>query len=406
MTLNQNKIRLLWDRMEKHSKKSEDEISRREDMHRVIEKIKNTPNKNYEEQPRTSRETRENSESPDTMETASTSSSDSFGVPAINFKRCLGATGVRYIQMGQASHVQDNNTWDLEETIRQAEQKFTSDLKIIATETTNDGKLLKTSVCLERRSIDQIPEEYRQYQKQLSIRFGVVFFEDRIIIPKSLRNTIIMLLHKGHAAINKMTTAAKPFWWPKMSKHIQQKCEECILCKMAGKKNKPQLPMTEINYLAPTENNNQEMKLDFIGPRRFKHRRFFILISKDRYSRWPAASICETTTGKSAVNFLKQYVTINGLPQIIRTDKGTAVTGREFRDFCKSLNIKLIYGTPYIHSPTGMVERGTKTVKDYRRTNLEEGHNINEALYCSLITMRTTVHSSIKETSFERHYGR
>ena len=86
--------------------------------------------------------------------------------------------------MGQTSHVQENNKWDLEETIRQAEQKFTTDLKTIATETTKDEKLLKTLVCLQRRSIDQIPEEYSQYRNQLSIGFGVVFLEDRIIIPK------------------------------------------------------------------------------------------------------------------------------------------------------------------------------------------------------------------------------
>ena len=175
---------------------------------------------------------------------------------------------------------------------------------------------------------------------------------------------------------------------------------------MAGKNIKPQLPMTEINYLPPAEKTNQEIQLDFIGPIRFKHRRFYIFLSIDRYSRWPAACICETPTGKTAKNFLEQYITLNGLPQTIRTDKGTAFTGKEFRDFCKSLNIKLIYGTPYIHTPTGLVERGIKTLKEYLRTNLEEGYVINEALSRSLNVMRMTIHSSIKETPFERHYGR
>ena len=110
--------------------------------------------------------------------------------------------------MGQASHIQGENKWALEEIIRQAEQKFTTDLKTIATETTNDGELLKTLVCLERRTLEQVPDDYKPYHKQLSTRFGVVFYDDRIIIPKSLRTTIIMLLHKGRAAIKKMTTAA------------------------------------------------------------------------------------------------------------------------------------------------------------------------------------------------------
>ena len=380
------------------------ENERRNELYRVIEKIRNLPQK-QEKQLETSSETQEQEDSPE-VETESTSSIESLGVPAINFKKYIGATGVRYFQMGQASHIQEENKWDLEETIRQAEQKFATDLRTIAKETTDDEKLLKTLVCIERRTLEQIPEEYKAYQRQLSTRFGVVFYDDRIIIPKSLRTTIIMLLHKGHAAINKMTAAAKPFWWPRLIRDIQQKCDECIPCKMAGKNIKPQLPMTEINYLPPAEKTNQEIQLDFIGPIRFKHRRFYILLSIDRYSRWPAACICETPTGKTAKNFLEQYITLNGLPQTIRTDKGTAFTGKEFRDFCKSLNIKLIYGTPYIHTPTGLVERGIKTLKEYLRTNLEEGYVINEALSRSLNVMRMTIHSSIKETPFERHYGR
>ena len=86
--------------------------------------------------------------------------------------------------MGQASHIQNENKWDLEETIRQAEQKFTTDIKTIATETINDEKLLKTLVCLKSRTLEQLHDENKPYQKQLSTRFGVVFYEDRIITSK------------------------------------------------------------------------------------------------------------------------------------------------------------------------------------------------------------------------------
>ena len=52
-------------------------------------------------------------------ETTSANSNDSMDVPA---KKYLGATGVKYIQLGQASHVQENEEWNLEETVRQDEQ--------------------------------------------------------------------------------------------------------------------------------------------------------------------------------------------------------------------------------------------------------------------------------------------
>ena len=142
----------------------------------------------------------------------SSDSDQTTAVPAINFKRYLGATSVRYIQSGTASKVQYEDKWDLEETVRQKEQKFSTDLRTIADETTNDEKLLKTLVCLERRNFEQVSEEYRQYKINLFTIFGIIFYDDKFLIPKPLRQTVIMLLHKAHPAINKMNHAARPFW--------------------------------------------------------------------------------------------------------------------------------------------------------------------------------------------------
>ena len=347
----QRKNNLLWQRMEGVvNTESPDGIERRKEFHRAIYKIRNwQPNETGQGTSRQqTEETRTEVEIPDIedTETMSSGSESTIALLAINFNCYLGATGVKYINMGKASKIQQNNEWDLQDTVRQVEQKFATDLKTIAGETTNDEKLLKTLVCIEGKTLEQMPEEYKEYKNHLSTRFGVVFYDDKIFIPQALRRTIITLLHKGHPAINKMSAAARPFWWPKLTKEIQNKCDECIPCKMAGKSIKPQIPMSEINYLPPADKPNQEIQLDFIGPIRFKQRRFYILISIDRDSRWPAACICEAPTGKTAKTFLEQYILLNGIPQFIRTDKGTAFTGNKFRTACKKLNIKLIYGTP------------------------------------------------------------
>ena len=55
---------------------------------------------------------------------------------------------------------------------------------------------------------------------------------------------------------------------------------------------------------------------------------------------------------------------------------------------------------------TGLVQRGIKTLKDLVRTNLADNCNLIEAVNRSLTVMRTTVHSKIRETPFERHYGK
>ena len=294
-------------------------------------------------------------------------------VPAINWARYVGVKSVQYVKMGHASKVtaMEENNWDLRQAVRETERNFSTDLRLLMNETTNDPTLLKTLVCRERQQHEQIPDAYLPHKKNLSTRFGLVFIEDKIIVPKNLRTTIISLLHKGHPAINKMPTTARHFSWPKMTEAIQKKCESCIPCKMSGKNIKPNIPSTEKNNLSRLDNPNEEIQLDFIGPITVDNRRFHILLSMDRFSKWPAASFCTSTDGETAIKFLEQYIQLNGVPKTIRTDKATASTGRLFRNFCREHYIKLIYGTPYIHTPTGLVERGVRTLKENLLTNIK-----------------------------------
>ena len=121
-------------------------------------------------------------------------------VPAINWARYVGIKSVQNVKMGHAPKIlaQKVNNWDLEQAVRETGKNFSTDLQLQMSETTNDPVLLKTLVCLERQQHDQIPDEYLPHKKKLSSRFGLAFIEDKIIVPKNLRTTIISLLHKGH----------------------------------------------------------------------------------------------------------------------------------------------------------------------------------------------------------------
>ena len=121
----------------------------------------------------------------------------------------------------------------------------------------------------------------------------------------------------------------------------------------------------------------------------------------DRFSKWPAANFCTSTDGETAIKFLEQNIQLNGISKTIRTD-----TGHLFRDFCKKHYIKLIYGTPYIHTPPGLIERGVKTLKEKLITNIKAGERFSKALDLSLDVMRKTSHSRLKKSAFELNYGR
>ena len=65
-----------------------------------------------------------------------------------------------------------------------------------------------------------------------------------------------------------------------------------------------------------------------------------------------------------------------------------------------------MYGTPYIHTPTGLVERGVRTIKNYMLANMSEGKSLGKALDNALHVMRMKKHSVLKKSPFEMHYGR
>ena len=228
--------------------------------------------------------------------------------PIFNWANYLGVKTVQYNKMGHAPRIQamEPHNCDDENTVRETKKEFATDLQLLMTETTNDPKLLNTLGCLERKQYDNIPEEYNKYNRKLSTRYRLVFFEEKVIVPANLRTTVITLLYKGHLAIKKMKLAAKHFWWLTLTEAIQRKCDSWKPCISSGKNLKRNIPKTEQNRLPPLNSSNEEIQLDFIGPITENNRRFFILLSMDQYSKWPAASLCKSTDGKTAVYFFQQ----------------------------------------------------------------------------------------------------
>ena len=64
--------------------------------------------------------------------------------------------------MGDAPEVdaEEHNNLDLGNAVREPEEQFGMDQKLLMRETTNDPSRLKTLVCLERQEHDNMTDEY------------------------------------------------------------------------------------------------------------------------------------------------------------------------------------------------------------------------------------------------------
>ena len=92
---------------------------------------------------------------------------------------------------------QNDNT---EDAIKRVEKDFALDLPLLVDETARDIKILNAIAAIENQQLDSIFYPYRQYRAHLSTRFGLLFYNDKIMIPENMRTTLIAMLHHGHAS--------------------------------------------------------------------------------------------------------------------------------------------------------------------------------------------------------------
>ena len=274
-------------------------------------------------------------------------------------------------------------------------------------ETARDIKILNAIAASEKQQMESIFNPYRPHSLLFSTRFGLLFYNDRIVIPENMRTTIVAMLHQGHTSTAKMDQLAEAFWWPGIHREIKEKAETCPSCRAAVKNIIPQLPSTEKNNLEVLTEPNQEIQLYFAGPIKSKTRGdVYILVAIDRFSKWPIAQVCKTTDTRIVLKFLTKYFTDNGTPRCIRTDNGSCFRSNEFKMFCNDENVKRIRCTPNLHTGTGLVERTKRTIKSLTRAYMADGLTFEDRVQLAIKTIRQTPHSRINMTPFQMHLGR
>ena len=103
--------------------------------------------------------------------------------------------------------------------------------------------------------------------------------------------------------------------------------------------------------------------MDFAGPLTNSNKDTYILVTVDRYSRYPHAEIYKNCDKDTAINYLKDYKKFHGIPRSIRCDQAQAFKAKNFEIYCKDNNIRLILAPTGDHRGTGMVERLIQTLK-------------------------------------------
>ena len=249
----------------------------------------------------------------------------------------------------------------------------------------------------------------KNYTKDLHVKDELLFLDNKLVVPATIRGTFNSMLHETHPGQFGMKFLAEYLWWPHTYREIYHHGRTCTQCLKAGKNIKVILGTNNISKLPTLTFANEEINLDFAGPLDASWgNNKYILLCIDRYTKFPSAKIVNNTSTRNVISFLNDYCHLHGFPRKIRVDHGSCFLSRNFKNFCDKFDIGIIYCTVGDHRSNGLVERLVHTIKTKLLAMSFEipKPSLSDSIEKIIWNLRISKQTAIGCTPFEKHFNR
>lgn len=195
---------------------------------------------------------------------------------------------------------------------------------------------------------------YFNQRSEIIVNGGVIYFGDRVIIPKVLRKLIVNSLHETHIGMTKMYLKARNFYyWPGMKSYIENFASACHVC-LKFSKSKCKEPM--LSHTIP-DLPFMKIALDIAELQGQNY-----LIIYDYYSRWLELCKLRDKTADSVIVELKKVFSQFGIPQQTVSDNNP-FNSYIFKNFAKAWGFEAITSSPNYPKGNGLAEKGVEVAK-------------------------------------------
>src|SRR3954466_3868832 len=201
---------------------------------------------------------------------------------------------------------------------------------------------------------------------------GVVYFEDRIVVPKNknLRQMILKEAHESPLSIHPGGTKMyqdlrQRFWWTRMKREIAQFIAECDVCRCV--KAEHQRPAGTLRPLPIPEWKWDKVSMDFITSFQKTQKgidAIFVII--DRLSKVAHfLPVRESITASQLADlYVSRVVSLHGGPLEINSDGGSLFTSRFWQSFQNAMGTHLSFITTFHPQSSDQVDRVNKILED------------------------------------------
>ncbi|XP_046959673.1 uncharacterized protein K02A2.6-like [Vanessa cardui] len=276
------------------------------------------------------------------------------------------------------------------------------DANKVASETKKDPVLRKVMFNMlhgwPRSNSDPTLQPFWQRKEALSHSKDCLLWCNRVVIPKTLQEDVLKLLHAPHAGIVQTKAYARGYvWWYGMDKEIERLVSGCHQCQ-AVRNNPPRDPQTWVVSEKPWK----RVHIDFAGP--FQGKTFLLLI--DSYSKWLEAEIVTSMNSTSVTTILRKIFASQGLPDVLVSDNGRTFVSEEFNNFLSKNGIQHLYSPPYHPATNGQIERSIQSFKNKLKKLSELEIPWSEKLPRVLYYLRTVPCTTTNKSPAEMLNGR
>ena len=237
--------------------------------------------------------------------------------------------------------------------------------------------------------ISSIPIPLREFWKvrhNLCDADNLIFLNNRIVIPSSMRQKILRCIHEGHMGIDKCKARARVcVYWPAMYEAIEQTVKKCPVCNKHSKGNQkePMIPHEIPNR--PWEKLGADYYFTFAG-------KDYLLVV-DYFSKYPEVVRMNSKTAEATMKEMTQIFSRHGIPNTLVADN-MPFNSKAFKRFAKEWDFSVVTSNPKYPQSNGLVERNVQTIKNLLR-KAKEGMK-DEQL--ALLEFRNTPISGLQES--------